>query len=367
MMRSGPLVGIRVLEIEAIGPVPWAGMMLSDLGADVLRVDRPEAPDMGIERDTRFEVTSRGRRSVVVDLKTPEGVEKVLGLVAKADVLIEGMRPGVMERLGLGPDTCLARNPKLVYGRMTGWGQDGPLAHAVGHDINYIATTGALHAIGRAGEPPVPPLNLVGDFGGGGLLLAFGVLAALHEARSSGQGQIVDAAMVDGSLSLLAPVIGRWQRGEWQDERESNLLDGGAHFYRTYATSDGKAVAVGALEPRFYAALLKGLRLSQENLPAQHDRAAWPAMRERFAEIFSQQPRDHWASIFEGTEACVSPVLSLAEMAQHPHIQSRGSLVDIGGVVQPAPSPRFSRTPGAVVGPPLRRGQGGEAAQQDWK
>lgn len=367
MKRSGPLTGIRVLEIEAIGPIPWAGMMLSDLGADVLRVDRPAPPDMGIERETRFEVTGRGRRSIVVDLKTAAGVEKVLSLVAKADVLIEGMRPGVMERLGLGPDACLARNPRLIYGRMTGWGQDGPLAHAVGHDINYIATTGVLHAIGPEGQPPAVPLNLVGDFGGGGLLLAYGVLAALHEARTSGQGQVVDAAMVDGSLSLLGPVIGRWQQGEWRDEREANLIDGGAHFYRTYATSDGKAVAVGAIEPRFYAALLKGLGLSGVDLPAQHDRTAWPAMRKRLAEIFIQQPRAHWATIFEGTEACVSPVLSLAEMAQNPHIRARQSLVDIGGVMQPAPSPRFSRTPGAVAAPPVERGEGGEAAQREWE
>jgi len=365
--RRGPLAGLRVLEIEAIGPVPWAGMMLSDLGADVLRIDRPAPPDMGVERDTRYEVSSRGRRSLVVDLKSPEGVEQVLRLVARADVLLEGMRPGVMERLGLGPDPCLARNPRLVYGRMTGWGQHGPLAHTVGHDINYIATAGALHAIGRAGQPPVPPLNLVGDFGGGGMLLAFGVLAAVHEASSSGQGQVVDAAMVDGCLSLLAPVIGRWQRGEWRDERESNLLDGGAHFYRTYATSDGKAVAVGAIEPRFYAALLRGLGLSDDGLPAQHDRAAWPAMRERFAAIFARHSRDHWVGVFAGTEACVSPVLSLSEMTEHPHLRERGSLIEVDGILQPAPAPRFSRTPGAIACPPASRGDGGQAAASDWE
>ena len=366
MKRQGPLAGLRVLEIEAIGPVPWAAMMLSDIGADVLRVDRPAPPDMGVARDTRYEVSGRGRRSIVVDLKAPDGVQRVLQLAARADVLLEGMRPGVMERLGLGPDACLARNPRLVYGRMTGWGQDGPLAQTVGHDINYIATAGVLHAIGRAGQPPVHPLNLVGDFGGGAMLLVAGVLAALHEARSSGQGQVVDAAMVDGSLALMAPVIGRWQQGDWRDEREANLLDGGAHFYRTYATADGQAVAVGAIEPRFYAALLKGLGLSGEALPAQQDRTAWPAMRERFAAIFAQHTRDHWARVFEGTEACVSPVLSLQEMAQHPHVRARGGLVDVGGVLQPAPAPRFSRTPGAVAGAPVDRGEGGDEAIVDW-
>jgi len=364
--RRGPLAGLRVLEIEAIGPVPWAAMMLADLGADVLRIDRPAPPDLGVERDGRYEVSSRGRRSLVVDLKSAEDVEKVLGLAARADVLLEGMRPGVMERLGLGPDACLARNARLVYGRMTGWGQDGPLAHTVGHDINYIAATGVLHAIGRGGEPPVQPLNLAGDFGGGGLLLAFGVLAALHERASSGRGQVVDAAMVDGSLSLLAPVIGRWQHGEWLDERESNLLDGGAHFYRTYGTSDGKAVAVGAIEPRFYAAFLKGLGLADDSLPGQHDRAEWPRMRERIAEIFVQHPRDHWVKVFAGTEACVSPVLSLSEMAQHPHLRARRSLIEIDGILQPAPAPRFSRTPGAVACPPVPRGQGGQDALVDW-
>ena len=363
---SGPLAGLRVLEIEAIGPVPWAAMMLSDLGADVLRVDRPTPPDLGLERDTRYQVTGRGRRSVVVDLKAAEGVEQVLRMAGRADILLEGMRPGVMERLGLGPDPCMVRNPKLVYGRMTGWGQRGFLADTVGHDINYIATTGVLHAIGRAGEPPVVPLNLVGDFGGGGMLLAFGVLAALHEARDSGVGQVVDAAIVDGSLAMLAPVIGRWQSGGWSDERESNVLDGGAPFYRTYASSDGNAVAVGALEPRFYAALLQGLGLSGESLPRQHDRSSWPVMRDRFAAIFAQHPRDHWIRVFAGSEACVSPVLSLAEMAQDAHIRGRKSLVDVDGVLQPAPAPRFSRTPGEIAGPPAQRGEGAKAALAEW-
>lgn len=366
MKRQGPLAGLRVLEIEALGPVPFAAMMLSDQGADVLRVDRPGEPQLGVPRELRFEPTARGRRSVVADLKDPAGVERVLALVERADILLEGMRPGVMERLGLGPEQCLARNPRLVYGRMTGWGQSGPLAETVGHDINYIATTGVLHTIGRRGEPPSVPLNLVGDFGGGAMVLAFGVLAALHEARQSGQGQVVDAAMVDGSLALLAPVIGRWQNGAWRDQREANALDGGAHFYACYATSDGQAMAVGALEPRFYAALLEGLGLSGAELPAQHERSAWPAMRERFAGLFAQHTRAHWVSVFEGTEACVTPVLSIAEAAQHPHLRARNSLVELSGVLQPAPVPRFSRTPGAVAGPPVARGQGGQQALADW-
>lgn len=366
MNRQGPLSGLRVLEIEAIGPVPFAAMLLSDLGADVLRVDRPAAPELGVPRDPRFELSSRGRRSVVVDLKEPAGVERALCLAERADILLEGMRPGVMERLGLGPDKCLARNPKLIYGRMTGWGQHGPLADTVGHDINYIATTGVLHAIGPRDGPPAVPLNLVGDFGGGALVLAFGVLAALHEARASGQGQVVDAAMVDGSLALLAPVIGRWQSGAWRDQREANALDGGAHFYGCYATSDGQAVAVGALEPRFYAALLKGLGLSPDALPPQHDRSAWPAMRARLAALFAQHPCEHWVKVFEGTEACVSPVLSIAEAMRNAHLWARGSLVELDGVLQPAPVPRFSRTPGAVAGPPVPRGGGGEDALADW-
>ncbi len=366
MKRQGPLTGVRVLEIEAIGPVPWAGMMLSDLGADVLRVDRPAPPELGIARDARYEIVNRGRRSLVVDLKSAEGVATVMDLAARADILLEGLRPGVMERLGLGPDACFERNPRLVYGRMTGWGQEGPRAHVVGHDINYIAIAGALHAIGRADEPPTVPLNLVGDFGGGGMLLAFGVLAALNEVRSSGEGQVVDAAMVDGTLSLLAPILGRWQAGAWQDRRECNIIDGGAHFYNTYRTADGKSVAVGAIEPRFYAALLAGLGLQAEDLPAQHDRSQWPKMRERFAAIFAQHARDHWTNVFKETEACVSPVLSFSEVACDAHILDRLSLQNVEGVLHPAPAPRFSRTPGAVASPPVVRGSGGAQALEEW-
>jgi alpha-methylacyl-CoA racemase len=362
----GPLHGVRVLELEAIGPVPWAGMMLADLGADVLRVDRPAPPAFDAGRERKYQLTGRGRRSVVADLKTQQGVDGVLRLVERADILLEGLRPGVMERLGLGPGPCLQRNPALVYGRMTGWGQAGPRAQEVGHDINYIGLTGVLHAIGPADGPPVVPLNLVGDFGGGAMLLALGVVSALFEARTSGQGQVVDAAMVDGSLALMAAVLGRFQAGGWQDRRESNLLDGGAPFYRTYATADGKSVAVGALEPRFYAALVRGLGLDPSGLPPQDDRSAWPAMRERFAALFARETRDHWCRVFAGTEACVTPVLSLQEVTDDPHLRARGSFVDVDGVRHPAPAPRFSRTQGTIGGPPAEGGEGGAAALAAW-
>jgi len=361
----GPLHGVKVLEIEAIGPVPWAGMMLSDMGADVIRIDRPLSIDMGVERETRFKFSERGRRSVIADLKTEQGQKAILGLVSKSDILLEGMRPGVMERLGLGPSSCLAKNPALIYGRMTGWGQTGPLAQTVGHDINYIAMSGVLNSIGTS-SAPVPPLNLVGDFGAGGMLLGFGVMAALLEARQSGMGQVVDAAMVDGSLSLMAATLGRYAAGEWKDERQSNLLDGGAHFYSTYATLDGLFIAVGAIEPRFYQALLKGLELTNSELPAQQDRKNWPAMREKFASIFLTRTRDQWCKIFDGTEACVSPILSLDELQAHPHHMERASFVDVQGQMQPAPSPRFSRTQSKIAGPPVARGEGGSAALRDW-
>ncbi|MCD0502827.1 CaiB/BaiF CoA transferase family protein [Bordetella petrii] len=355
---NGPLAGLRVLELEAIGPVPWAGMMLADMGATVLRVERPLAADMGVPRDPRYELTARGKQAMAADLKTEAGRQAVLDKVAHSDVLLEGLRPGVLERLGLGPDACWQRNPALVYGRVTGWGQDGPLASAVGHDINYLAASGALHAIGPADGPPAVPLNLIGDFGGGGMLLLVGVMAAVFEARSSGRGQIVDAAMVDGALAMLAPILGRWQAGQWHDQRASNLLDGGAHFYTTYATSDGKAVAVGAIEARFYAALIAGLGLDIQSLPPQHDQASWPAMRKRLAAIFVQHTRQHWNQVFDGTEACVTPVLSLAEAGTHPHLAARGSFVELDGVLHPAPAPRFSRTPGAIAWPPAAQRAG---------
>ncbi|WP_159910953.1 CaiB/BaiF CoA-transferase family protein [Pantoea sp. 18069] len=365
-MKQGPLAGLRVLEMEAIGPVPWAGMMLADMGADVVRLDRPEAQHMGMQRDERFQFNGRGKRSVLADVKTPEGRALVLDLVGRADVLLEGLRPGVMERLGLGPDDCLAHNPALVYGRMTGWGQTGPLAQAVGHDINYIATTGALHAIGPLDGPPAVPLNLIGDFGGGGMLLLVGVLAALCEARTSRKGQVVDAAMVDGCLALLAPIFGQWQAGEWTDQRQSNWLDGGAPFYGTYATSDGKYLAVGAIEPRFYAALLKGLGLPGEPLPKQHDRSTWTAMRERFSAIFRRHPCEHWLAVFAGTEACVSPILSLSDLAVHEHLAQRKNFVEVDGALHPAPAPRFSRTPSQIASGVAMRGSSTEAALASW-
>ena len=362
----GPLAGLRVLEMEAIGPVPWAAMMLSDMGAEVLRIDRSAPPELGMNYATRFDITRRGRRSVIADLKQPAAIEAVLHLASRADVLLEGLRPGVMERLGLGPEPCMQANPALVYGRMTGWGQTGPLANSVGHDINYISIAGALHTIGASDAPPTVPLNLIGDYGGGGMLLVVGVLAALLEARASGKGQVVDAAMVDGSLALMAPVLGMWRAGGWKDERESNVLDGGAHFYSTYATSDGKSISVGAIEPRFYAALLRGLGLEGEQLPQQHDRRSWPAMRQRFAEIIGRETRDHWCCVFEGTEACVTPVLSLEELAGHPHHQGRASFVEVDGVPHPAPAPRFSRTQSEIAGPPPERGDGGPDAIRRW-
>ncbi|WP_442943331.1 CaiB/BaiF CoA transferase family protein [Nocardia sp. NBC_00565] len=342
-MVTGPLAGVRVVELGGIGPGPFAGMCLADLGAEVVRVDRPDRLDeIGAGGPT--DVTNRGKRSVVLDLKHPSAPAALLELVARADVLIEGFRPGVTERLGIGPHECLARNPRLVYGRMTGWGQDGPLAAAAGHDITYIALTGALHAMGTAGGPPQIPLNLVGDFGGGGCYLVIGVLAALHAAARTGQGQIVDASIVDGTAHLLASTFAKLARGAWTDERGVNQLDGGWPFYAVYETKDGKHVAVGALEAKFYRRLidLLGLDVDPEQ---QHDRSTWPQLRRELAERFAQHTRDEWATLFEGTDACVAPVLGLTEAAAHAHVAARGSVVTRDGVVQPAAAPRFSATP----------------------
>lgn len=350
----GPLDGVRVVEIASLAPAPFGCMILSDLGADVLRVERPESCQPS--RSAPVDPLSRGRRSIGLNLKDPAGVELLLTLVTAADVLVEGFRPGVTERLGFGPDVCAQRNPALIYARMTGWGQEGPLAPTAGHDIDYIAISGALHPIGRAGERPVPPLNLVGDFGGGGMLLAIGVLAALVERQRSGLGQVVDAAMVDGSALLTSFIYGLRARGGWRDERGVNLLDGGAPFYDTYATGDGKFVAVGALEPQFYAALLAGLGLADAELPAQMDVGSWPVLRERFAAVFAQRTRDEWAEVFAGTDACVAPVLSPAEVAAHPHNIARRVFADIGGVSQPQPAPRFARTQADQPEPPVRPG-----------
>jgi alpha-methylacyl-CoA racemase len=362
----GPLTGVRVLEFEAIGPGPFCGMMLADMGADVLLVDRPTDPGLGLERERRTDVMLRGRRSVTLDLKSGDGVTAALLLAQKADVLIEGFRPGVMERLGLGPEVVLGRNPRLVYGRMTGWGQDGPLAPRAGHDINYIALTGALHAIGRAGGPPVPPLNLVGDFGGGGMLLAFGIACALVEARASGRGQVVDAAMVDGASLLAVMFAGLLAQGSWSEARGENVLDSGAPWYDAYETKDGRYVAIGAIEPKFYAELLERLGLAGEPLPAQHDRARWPELRARFARAFRSRTRDEWCRVFEGSDACFAPVLAFSEARQHVHATARGGYVEVGGVAQPAPAPRFQRTPGAVLRASPERGALGREALADW-
>ena len=360
----GPLAGIRIVELAGIGPGPYACMLLADMGADVLRVERPGG---GVLSLTSYDVLDRGRRSVAVDLKSPEGAEVVLRLAERADVLVEGFRPGVAERLGVGPDACLARNPRLVYGRMTGWGQDGPLAPRAGHDINYAAITGALAAVGEPGRKPVPPLNLVADFGGGALFLVTGVLAALVERGSSGRGQVVDAAMVDGVTSLLAMFYGLRAGGMWKDERGSNLLDGGAPFYDTYRCADGGYVSVGALEPQFYAALVQTLGLSgQPDLPGQHDLDRWPELRQRLADAFATRTRDEWAETFADVDACVAPVLTLGEAASHPHAEARGLVVERDGVPQPAAAPRFSRTPSAPGRGPSTPGQDTREALQDW-
>ncbi|MBR0657833.1 CaiB/BaiF CoA transferase family protein [Neoroseomonas oryzicola] len=357
----GPLAGLRVIEMAGIGPGPFCCTLLADLGADVLRIDRPEGPP-GHPGD----VFSRSRRSLALDLKSPASVEAVLRLVERADVLVEGFRPGVMERLGLGPEACHARNPRLVFGRMTGWGQDGPLAQAAGHDIDYIALSGALWSIGRAGQRPVPPLNLIGDFGGGGMLLAFGIMAAVFEATRRGRGQVVDAAMTDGSATLMGFIYGLMAQGRWRNAREGNFLDGACPYYDTYECADGKFVAVGALEPQFFALLLKGLGLDPARYAYRTDPARWPAIRADFAEVFARHPRDHWAQVFEGTDACVAPVLDLEEAPRHPHNVARGTFIEGPAGMQPAPSPRFSRTPAPSPGPAALRGADGAAALRDW-
>jgi alpha-methylacyl-CoA racemase len=361
---AGPLVGLRVVELAGIGPGPHAAMVLADLGADVVRIDRPSGA-LRLGDPELPDPILRGRRRVMADLKEPGGRETVLRLVDHADVVVEGYRPGVAERLGVGPADCHARNPRLVYGRMTGWGQDGPLARQAGHDVNYISLTGALHAIGRAGDRPVLPLNLVGDFGGGSMLLLVGVLAAVLEARSSGRGQVVDAAMVDGTSLLMQMTWAFYGQNQWADEREVNLLDGGAPFYDTYTCADGRHVAVGSLEPRFYAQLLDGLGLDPATLPVQDDAAGWPELRARFTEAFATRNRDEWAAVFDGTEACVTPVLALGEVAEHPHIKDRGTVVAPDGVPRAAPAPRFSRTPAMLPGPPAEPEDVG-AVLADW-
>lgn len=355
----GPLAGVVVTELAGLGPGPFCGMVLADLGAEVIRVDRVGGAGLPIG-SVEGDLLNRGKRSIAVDLKHPEAVEIVLRIVARSQILIEGFRPGVAERLGVGPAECLARNPALVYGRMTGWGQDGPMASMAGHDIDYVALSGVLHSIGPT-EHPVVPLNLVGDFGGGGMLLAVGVLAALVNANLSGEGQVVDAAMVDGSALLMASHHGYLADGWWVAERGVNLLDGSSPFYTTYRTSDGGHVAVGALEPQFFAALVEGLGLDPRVVGSQNDRQGWPAMREAFAEAFGARTRDDWAAHFAGTDACVVPVLSMAEAPHHPHNRQRDTFVEVGEVVQPAPAPRFSATPTAIPEPPPPPGRDTDA------
>lgn len=344
---AGPLKGVRIIEVGGIGPGPFCGMVLADLGAEVIRFDQVSAA--GSRNRAGYDVLMRGRKRIALDLKHPDGLATALDLIASADGLIEGFRPGVMERLGLGPDVCLARNPRLVFGRMTGWGQDGPLASAAGHDINYIALTGALHAIGPRDGVPSPPLNLVGDFGGGGMFLALGIVAAILEARTSGEGQVVDAAMVDGASILMASYHGGLAAGGMVEERGANTLDGGAHYYGAYETKDGRYVSVGSIEPQFYELLLKHSGLgTKETLPPQHDHGAWPGLKERLGAIFKTKTRDEWCTIMEGTDVCFAPALTVSEAYAHPHNVARGTFVEVEGVKQPAPAPRFSRTAPAV-------------------
>jgi alpha-methylacyl-CoA racemase len=341
-------------------------MLLSDMGAEVLRVDRTSPSGLGVEKEIRFDTTRRGRRSVAVDMKSEGGREVVRNLIDQADGLIEGFRPGVMERLGFGPDDCLAYNPKLVYGRMTGWGQDGPLANHVGHDINYLAISGALSMIGRQGQPPSIPLNLVADLGGGGMYLALGVVAALFEAKSSGKGQVVDTAILDGTASLLTTFYGYSSGGLWNEEREHNLIDGGAPWYNVYETSDGKFISVGAVEAKFYRELLKAMGLEGAELPAQFDRAGWPEAKKIFANVFATKTRDEWVAAMAGYDACFAPVLSLKEASQHPQYVKRSGFTAMDGVTHPAPAPRFSRTPSQIQGPPHADGADTDAALSDW-
>jgi alpha-methylacyl-CoA racemase len=359
-MAKGPLDGVKVVEFAGIGPGPFCGMLLSDLGADVVRIDRK-----GGGRGSKFDITSRGRRSVAMDLKKPEAVEACLKLFEGADALIEGFRPGVMERLGLGPDVALKRNPKLVYGRMTGWGQNGPYAMAAGHDMNYIAISGALHAIGT-GDKPIPPLNLVGDFGGGALYLAFGLLAGVISARATGKGQVIDVAMSDGAASLMAMFYGFKAAGTWKEERRKNLLDGGAHFYDSYETKDGKWVAIGSIEPQFYAELLAKTGVNPSEFEAQQDRDGWDGLRAKLTTVFKTKTRDEWDQIMGGSDVCFGPVLNLEEAPKHPHNVARKTFVEIDGVPQPAPAPRFMGTPGEIQFGPAAIGEHNESALTDW-
>ena len=368
----GPLQGLRIIEVAGIGPGPFAAMMLSDMGADVIRVDRSANAMGGDPAAPPADIFNRGRRSIALDLKSPDGVATLLDLVEHADALIEGFRPGVAERLGFGPEVCAERNPRLVFGRMTGWGQDGPYAPTAGHDINYIALAGALAHLGREGEKPTPPINLVGDFGGGGMLLAFGVVCALLEAQRSGAGQVVDAAMVDGSAVLMTMMWAFKAMGIWSDERGTNMLDTAAHFYDTYECSDGQFVSIGSIEPQFYLQLLEHTGLAKlyeeagDELPHQMDRARWPELKARLTEIFLTRTRDEWCSTMEGTDICFAPVLTMDEATRHPHNVERGTFVEVAGITQPAPAPRFERTPAEIQRPPAHTGQHTDEILSEW-
>ncbi len=364
---SGPLHGLRVVEMANIGPAPFCAMLLADMGADVVRIERPASAAAPWLPAARFDITGRARRRIVLDLAERGSAEAVLQLVARADALIEGFRPGVMERLGLGPDVCLARNPALVYGRITGWGQHGPLHHAAGHDINSIALSGALHAIGASGQPPAVPLNVVGDHGGGAMMLAFGLLCGVIEARQSGRGQVIDAAMTDGAALLSAAFYGLKAAGAWSNERGENLLDGGAHFYATYACADAKHIAIGALEPKFYAELLRLCGIDDAAFDAQLDARGWPMLKLRLADLFRSRTRDEWCALLEGTDACFAPVLDWDEAPQHPHNRARETFVEVDGVIQPAPAPRFSRTPPARPGPTSGRPAHADDIAREWE
>ena len=358
----GPLNGYRIVEMAGLGPAPFCAMLLSDMGADVVRIDREGGSN---PLDLEIDVLNRGRRSVALNLKTPEGIATAFALIARADAVIEGYRPGVMERLGLGPEECLAKNPRLVYGRMTGWGQAGPLAHAAGHDINYIALTGVLDAIGTD-ESVTPPLNLIGDFGGGALYLAFGVVCALLEARASGEGQVVDAAMVDGAAHLMTMMYGLAQQGKWTDKRQDNLLDGGAHFYGAFECADGKWIAIGSIEPQFYRLLLDTLGIDPDTEDVSQSKENWQRMREQLRQIFLREPQSYWCALMEGTDICFAPVLSMTDAPEHPHNKHRGVFVEDFGITQPAPAPRFSRTPGRIRREPPQPGEHTEEVLKEW-
>ena len=366
MAASGPLVGYKVIELAGIGPNPFCAMLLADMGAEVIRVDRVVDGGLGIPIDPKYALLDRSRRSIAVDLKSPEGIELVLSMVEKSDALIEGFRAGVTERLGIGPEDCMQRNPALVYGRVTGWGQDGPLAKVAGHDINYISLIGAAHAIGPDNAPPPPPLNLVGDFGGGGVYLALGVVAALLEAQKSGKGQVVDAAMVDGAASLMTAIYGMYGMGIVTDDRGTNILDGGAHFYNTYETKDGKYVSIASIEAKFYQELLDLTGFEDPDHQAHKNKASWAANRDKMRAMIKTKTRDEWCDILEGSDVCFAPVLSMAEAPSHPHNVARGTFVEQNGVTQPAPAPRFSRTPSQIQKAPSAHGADTEAVLADW-